>query len=107
MLSEMTPFFTLDVLSTFMIVMLITTVILMDKHTDVCINLRLFTCGASCDNVHSSYKLVLNLRSALMLDDFSLAGRATQHLCFSLVFNGSQDRSQADDVLDNPSNYCC
>lgn len=70
--------------------MLITHVILMDKHTDVCLNLRLVTSSSEAIsvneiglyhvteegfrpsylvallNVHSSYKLILILRSALL-----------------------------------------
>lgn len=70
--------------------MLITHVILMDKHTDVCLNLRLVTSSSEAIsvneiglyhvteeffrlsylvallNVHSSYKLILSLRSALL-----------------------------------------
>lgn len=72
--------------------MLITHVILMDKHTDVCLNLRLVTSSSEAIsvseiglyhvteeffrpsylvallNVHSSYKLILSLRYAFVLN---------------------------------------
>lgn len=72
--------------------MLITLVILIDKHTDVCLNLRLVTSSSEAIsvnevdlyhvteeffrhsylvalfNVHSSCKLILSLRSAFVLN---------------------------------------
>lgn len=67
--------------------MLITHVILMDKHTDVCLNLRLVTSSSEAIsvnviglyhvteefcrpllNVYSSYKLILSLRSTFVLN---------------------------------------